>query len=208
MQKSRKGTKPPATDQESLYDAAVRALARRARATGEMRALLLRRKAAQADVEAVIQRLRDHGYLDDARFARSFVASRVENDLHGRVRVRRDLAARRVHPEVAETAVRGAFDTLDEAKLLREHLRRKIRISQHLEKPAKVQALHRRLLRAGFRSDTIVGELKRLLRVSSQHSLGEGGDDAKRHRDVVSLRWDELLDSLAETDEPESEPRL
>ena len=196
MQKSRKGTTPPATDQESLYGAAVRALARHARSSGEVRLLLLRRKAAQADVEAVIQRLRDHGYLDDVRFARSFVASRVENDLHGRVRVRRDLAARRVRPEIAEEAVRTGFDPLDEAKLLREHLRRKIRLSQPLDKPSKVQALHRRLLRAGFRSDTIVGELKRLLRVSSQ-----GGSDDE------PLRWDELLESLAETEEPESEPR-
>ena len=158
-----------------------------------MRALLLRRKAAQADIEAVIQRLRDHGYLDDVRFARSFVASRVENDLHGRVRVRRDLAARRVRPEIAEEVVRTGFDTLDEAKLLREHLRRKIRLSQSLDKPSKVQSLHRRLLRAGFRSDTIVGELKRLLRVSSQ-----------RASDDEPLRWDELLDSLAETEEPEN----
>jgi regulatory protein len=161
-----------------------------------VRALLLRRKAAQADIEAVIHRLREHGYVDDIRFARSFVAARVENDLHGRVRVRRDLAARRVRPEIAEEAVRAGFDTLDEAQLLREHLRRKIRITQPLDKPSKVQSLHRRLLRAGFRSDTIVGELKRLLRVSSR----SGSDDEP-------VRWDELLDSLAETEEPESEPR-
>ena len=194
----RKPSAPP--DADSLYQIAVRALARRARSSGEVRALLLRRKAAPADVEAVIQRLRDHGYLDDVRFARSFVASRVENDLHGRARVRRDLAARRVRPEIAEEAVRTGFDPLDEAKLLRAHLRRKIRLSQPLDKPSKVQALHRRLLRAGFRSDTIVGELKRLLRVSSKPALGDGSDDEP-------LRWDELLDSLAETEEPESEPR-
>jgi regulatory protein len=202
-QKSRKPRKPPATDPESLYAAAIRSLASRARSSGEVRTLLTRRKAAQADIEAVIERLRDHGYLDDVRFARSFVASRVENDLHGRVRVRRDLAARRVRPEIAEEAVRAGFDRLDEAKLLREHLRRKIRLSRHLDKPSKVQALHRRLLRAGFRSDTIVGELKRLLprvpskaegRVSSKPALGDGSDEEP-------LRWDELLDSLVETEE-------
>jgi regulatory protein len=195
--KFRKAKKPPATDPASLYDAAVRALARRARSSGEVRSLLLRRKAAPADIEAVLQRLREHGYLDDARFARSFVASRVENDLHGRVRVRRDLAARRVHPELAETAVRAAFDSVDEAKLLREHLRRKVRLSRSLDKPSQVQSLHRRLLRAGFRSDTIIGELKRLLRASSRsHGSDELGEEP--------LRWDELLDSLAETEEPEN----
>jgi regulatory protein len=193
---SGKRSKPPATDPESLYGAAVRALARHARSSGEVRALLLRRKAAPADVEAVIERLRDHGYLDDVRFARSFVASRVENDLHGRVRVRRDLARRRVRPEIAEEAVRKGFDPLDEAKLLREHLRRKIRITQPLDKPSKVQSLHRRLLRAGFRSDTIVGELKRLVRASSKRALADGAEEEP-------LRWDDLLDSLAETEEQE-----
>ena len=196
--KSRKDKKPPATDPASLYDAAVRSLARRARSSGEVRSLLARRKAAPADVEAAIQRLREHGYLDDERFARSFVASRVENDLHGRVRVRRDLALRRVRPEIADEAVRKGFDPLDEANLLREHLRRKVRISRSLDKPSKVQALHRRLLRAGFRSDTIIGELKRLLRVPSQRASDDGSDGS----DGEPLRWDELLDSLAETEEP------
>ncbi len=195
---SRNRSLPPTAD--ALYQIAVRSLARRARSIAEVRALLLRRKGAPADVEAAMQRLRDHGYLDDARFARSFVASRVENDLHGRLRVRRDLAARRVHPAVADEAVRRAFDALDETKLLRQHLRRKVRFTKSLDKPSSVQALYRRLLRAGFRSDTIVGELKRLLRASSKR----GTDDAKRHGDVVSLRWDELLDSLAEFEELES----
>jgi SOS response regulatory protein OraA/RecX len=105
---------------------------------------------------------------------------------------------RRVRPEIADEAVRKGFDPLDEANLLREHLRRKVRISRSLDKPSKVQALHRRLLRAGFRSDTIIGELKRLLRVSSQRASDDGSDGS----DGEPLRWDELLDSLAETEEP------
>ena len=196
---SRNPSVPPSAD--ALYQIAVRSLARRARSTAEVRALLLRRKGTRADVEAAMQRLRDHGYLDDVRFAGSFVASRIANDLHGRVRVRRDLAARRVHPAVAEEAVRRAFDAVDEAKLLRQHLRRKVRFTKPLDKPSSVQALYRRLLRAGFRSDTIVGELKRLLRASSKRET----DDAKRQGDVVSVSWDEVLESLGDFEEPDSD---
>ena len=183
-------------DTDSLYQIAVRALARRAHSSAELRALLLRRKAAKADVEAVLARLRDHGFLDDVRFARSFVASRIEDRLEGRARVRRDLAARRVRPDVADEALHSGFEAVDEAQLLRQYLRRKLRVSKPLDKPSAVQGLYRRLLRAGFRSDTIVGELKPLLRAASRR----GADDEP-------LRWDELLDSLAETEEPESEPR-
>jgi regulatory protein len=180
---------------EILFGAAVRALARRARSSGEIRALLARRKAAKSDIEAVIHRLREHGYLDDARFARTFVASRIENRLEGKTRVRRDLAARRVNPKIADEAVRHGFEGVDEAELLRQYLERKLRLGKPLDratplgaaKPSAVQSLYRRLLRAGFRSDTIVGELKRLLR------------GAKPQMDVGSL------DSLAEPEEPESE---
>jgi regulatory protein len=172
-------------DADSLYQAAVRALARRARSSGEIRALLARRKAAKADVEAVIHRLREHGYLDDTRFARTFVASRIENRLEGKVRVRRDLAARRVKPEIADEAVRRGFEDVDEAQLLRQYLQRKLRVSKPLNKPSAVQSLYRRLLRAGFRSDTIVGELKRLLR----GPLSKAASDEP-------VRWEEVLDSL------------
>jgi len=180
---------------ETLYDAAIKALARRARSSGEIRALLARRKAARADIEAVIHRLKEHGYLDDTRFAREFVASRIENRREGRMRVRRDLASRRVKPEIAEEAVRRGFEDVDETKLLRQYLARKLRVSKPLNKPAAVQALYRRLLRAGFRSDTIVGELKRLLR----------GPLSKAAASDEPVRWEELLDSLPETPDPESE---
>ena len=182
---------------EWLYEVAVRALGRRARSSGEVRALLARRKAAKADIEAVVHRLKQNGYLDDARFARAFVSSRIENRLEGKMRVRRELAARRVKPELADEAVRRGFEGMDEAALLRQYLQRKLRVSKPLSKPSAVQSLFRRLLRAGFRSDTIVGELKRLLR----------GPLSKAAASDEPVRWEELLDSLPETQEPESEPR-
>lgn len=185
----------PAPDANSLYEVAIRALGRRARSSGEIRALLARRKAARADIEAVIHRLKQNGYLDDARFARGFVASRIENRHEGKMRVRRDLAARRVKPEIADEAVRRGFEGVEEVELLRQYLKRKLRVSKPLDKPSAVQSLYRRLLRAGFRSDTIVGELKRLLRVSSKRGVGD-----------EPVRWDELLDSFPETQEAESEP--
>ena len=186
----RKSSSP--LDAESLYEVAIRALGRRARSSGEVRALLARRKAARSDIEAVIHRLKQNGYLDDARFARAFVSSRIENRLEGKLRVRRELAARRVKPELADEAVRRGFEGMDEAALLRQYLQRKLRVSKPLNKPSAVQSLFRRLLRAGFRSDTIVGELKRLLR----------GPLSKPAAADEPVRWDELLDSLPEPQEP------
>jgi regulatory protein len=204
-------------DPNSLYDLAVRSLARRAKSSAEIRVLLLRRKAEKADIDAVIQRLRENGYLDDARFARSFVASRIENRLEGRSRVRRDLAARRVRPDISEEAVRSGFEGVDEGTLVREYLRRKLRLTPPLDpatklgagKPSAVRSLYARLLRAGFRSDTIVPELKRLMaKVPSQV---QGRASSRRDSDDEPVIVDEMLDSLPESTEPEggpeSEPR-
>ena len=186
-----------ALDADSLYESAVKALGRRARSSGEMRELLRKRKGGKSEIEAVVQRLKENGYLDDTRFARAFVAARLENDLHGQARVRRDLKARRVKPEIAEAALQRGFEAVDEGQLLRNHLRRKVRLSRPLNKPSAVAALYRRLLRAGFRSDTIVRELKGLL----------GGSLYQAPAATEPVRWDELLDSLPETPDPESEPR-
>jgi regulatory protein len=187
--KSRK--QKPVPDETALYEIAVRALARRARSTGEMRQLLGRRKAAKEDIESVIARLREHGYLDDARFARAFVSGRIENEKQGVRRVERDLAARRVHPEVIRNAVHAGYEDVDERELLRDYLRRKIRLSKPPEKPSAIASLYRRLLRAGFSSGAVVRELQGL----TQRRRGESQVDPER--------WQEWVESLA--DVPESE---
>ncbi|MBI4442011.1 MAG: RecX family transcriptional regulator [Acidobacteria bacterium] len=152
-----------APDADSLYEATVKALARRARSSGELRQYLLKRHATKTQIEAILKRLRENGYLDDARFARAFAASRLQNDLHGPVRVGRDLAARRVRPEIARQALDAAYEGIDEGELLSQYLRRKAGRSRLPDKPSALATLYRRLLRAGFRSATIVRELRRLL---------------------------------------------
>ena len=186
---------------ENLYEAAVKALARRAHSSGQVRLLLEKRHASKTQIDAILRRLRENGYLDDARFARYFVASRLENDCYGQRRVRQDLRARRVHPEVIEQAIAGGYAKVDESALLRQYLKRKVRFSRALlSKPSAMASLHRRLLRAGFRSATIVRELKKILREMPSQEQAE----------TDLALWETWLDSLAETPEPEadeSEPR-
>ena len=139
--RSSRSADKPVPDEKALYEIAVRALGRRARSINELRALLERRKPAKSDIDAVLTRLREHGYLDDARFARSFVASRIENEGQGSRRVQRDLAARRVHPEVIQQAVQAGYEEVDERALLRDYLRRKLRLTKPPTKPSAVASL-------------------------------------------------------------------
>lgn len=181
---------------EKLYEDVVRALARRARSTGEVRLLLQKKGASRDRVEQIVARLRENGYLNDARFAGYFVSSRLVNDLYGRARVRKDLLARQVSPEIAGEAIGRAYEDVDEAALLREYLRRKVRLPRAPQKPVAVVSLCRRLLRAGFASATIVQELKRML----PSPLLKG-----RATEVEPPSWDELLDSLPESSATEAD---
>src|SRR5499425_1581894 len=119
-----------------LYEYAVGALARRMRSIAELKRLLRQRVDAESEigktlVELVIRRLKDQGYLNDAKYAAAFSNLRRDNEKFGRRRIATELKARGVHGELIEKAVDSAFSEIDEEKQARDYLRRK-----RLEKPA------------------------------------------------------------------------
>ncbi|HWP83829.1 MAG TPA: regulatory protein RecX [Terriglobia bacterium] len=200
MPSRRRRRKPkPIPDERALYEIAVRALARRARSIGELRQVLERRKAANEDIEAVLARLKEHGYLDDARYARAFAAARIDNDRQGARRVARDLAARRVHPELIQKTVRAAYEGIDEQELLRDYLRRKVRLAKPPAKASAVASLFRRLLRAGFSSATISKELQGLFAGWKRSS--PRGASRRDNAEMDPERWREWVESLADLPE-------
>ena len=150
-------------DEASLYDYAIGALARRMRSVAELKRLLRQRLAgdgnAEAMVEAVIQRLREQKYLNDAQYAAAYSSYRQSNEKFGRMRVVTDLKAKGVHGEVIEKAVSAAYSGVNEEKLAREHLARKrIRKPTNQRETARV---FRALVRAGFGSRTVFAILKK-----------------------------------------------
>jgi regulatory protein len=183
---NRKPKEPPRGG--AVYELAVKALASRARSTAELRNYLTRRGANEEDIGSAIMRLREHGYINDERFAQAFVRSRIQNESQGAGRVRRDLAKKRVSREIAEQAVQGGYENVDERGLLREYLRRKLRLASPPSKPSALATLYQRLLRAGFSSATIVKELSGL---NSGQRRGTGGPS------IDPEKWREWIESLA-----------
>jgi regulatory protein len=159
--------KPKLLEAEELWAYGVRALAARAHSTGELREKLRRRAAKAGDVDGVLARLKELGYLDDKRYAESFAASRLSNDSFGKTRVIQDLRQRRVAPTVAETAVKGVYRDVDEQALIEDWVRRKYRTASRenlFQDDKEMASAYRRLLRAGFRTGDIVRVLKRFAR--------------------------------------------
>ena len=150
--------------ENELYDYAVGALGRRMRSVAELKRLLRPRVDAESEigqtlVELVIRRLKDQGYLNDAKYAAAYSAFRRDNEKFGRRRIVTELKAKGVHGEVLEKAVDDVFSDVNEEKQARDYLRRK-----RLQKPKdqkQTARIFRQLMRAGFGAKTIFSILRK-----------------------------------------------
>src|SRR5260370_34622837 len=84
-----------------LYEYAVGALGRRMRSVAELKRLLRRRVEAETEigqtlVELVIRRLKDQGYLSDAKYAAAYSAYRRDKEKQLRARANTEMMAKGV----------------------------------------------------------------------------------------------------------------
>jgi len=151
---------------DGLWEYAVKALSIRAHSTGELRRKLTARAENPSDIEDVIRRLYDCGYLNDQRFAESYAGMRLDNQGFGKTRVLRDLRERRVSSGLAEEAVAKVYEKVDEQELVEDFIRRKVRtkkpLQEALEDPNQLASAYRKLIRAGFGGSLVIQTLKRL----------------------------------------------
>ena len=160
-------------DESSLYEYAVQALGRRMRTVAELKRLMRQKRIEgnkEAIIDGVINRLKDQRYLSDTQYATLYSTFRKDGDKLGQRRVETDLMAKGVHKDVIAKTVAETYAGVNEEALARDYLRRK-RIArpssprrgdlasykQSQKESAKV---FRTLVRAGFRTGTIVKVLK------------------------------------------------
>lgn len=166
---------------EELMNYAVRVLGGRALSSGEMRQKLLRKAENAAEIDGVLSRLKDLGYLNDKRFADSYATARLENQGFGRMRVLRDLRQRRVAPAVAEKAVQQVFEETDEVALIESFLERKFRgrdLAATLADEKKLASAYRRLRLAGFGAGNSIRVLKRYAARAAELEDAEPPEDS------------------------------
>lgn len=137
---------------------------RRAHSIHEMREYLDRRAEDKDHVSAVIGRLREHNYLDDARYALEYARQHANSRRQGRFRIARELRARGVPDRHIDAALDTVFTETDEAALVRARLKRRLAHIRGTVDERKLASLHRSLLGAGFSADVIRAELKAVTR--------------------------------------------
>ncbi|HEX5411495.1 MAG TPA: regulatory protein RecX [Terriglobia bacterium] len=142
------------------FETAVSLLSRRPYSVAELRRALQRKFPDSAELPEVLARLRQLGYLDDAKFAEAYAASLTRVRNYGRHRVRRELKSKLVDYRVIEHAVDNAFSSVNERELLERAVDKKIRTLRKPLTRSRLASLCQSLIRRGFRADDIMKAIR------------------------------------------------
>jgi regulatory protein len=170
---------PRLLDAEGLWGFALKSLGMRGLTVFELREKLRKRAQDPLDVDGVLAKLKEYGYLNDDRFAETFATARRDNQGFGKRRVLQDLKQRRVAPKVAEQAVQQTFDGVDETAMIEQFLARKFRgknLHDYLQEQKHLAAAFRRLQYAGFGAGPSIQVLKRYAAQAEQLEPEEPAD--------------------------------
>lgn len=152
------------------WNTALALLSRRARTERELRERLRKKGFADAPIDAVVRRLRELELIDDAQFARQWIATRQHLRPRGALALRQELRAHGLAPQIVEQALSEQIDAESErhacARVARSVLRR---YAGEADWPSFQRKLGSYLLRRGFTFETIkpiLAELWRELRAA------------------------------------------
>lgn len=141
----------PEKARERVFQRAGKLLAAKQRSVEELRQRLLEgRGATESIVESVIERLREYGYLDDARFAHSYASLRVQQKPIGRQRLQRDLWLKKIDKATVDVALDQVFAASPEAEMIDRAIEKRVRLRGKPKTREEAKKLFDHLLRQGF----------------------------------------------------------
>jgi regulatory protein len=147
----------------ALFDYATASLGRRAQTVAELKRKLRTRvetdEAGERKIAAVVAKLKEYRFLNDANFAAEYTRLRQANDKLGRRRVQQGLMQKGVHPELVASTLETAYENVNEEQLARAYIERK-RMAQPKDKKEAARTL-RRLVAAGFTPPTVFKVLRK-----------------------------------------------
>ena len=161
----------PAKARERVFHRAAKLLAAKQRSVEEMRERLLEgRGATKANVEEVIARLSEYGYLDDAKFAQSYASLRLRERPIGRHRLQRDLWLKKVDKQTAEAALDEVFEATPEEDLIDRAIAKRVRLRGKPKTREDAKKLFDHLLRQGFEFELVSEKVRRMMKATDDES--------------------------------------
>jgi regulatory protein len=109
----------------SPFDCSLRVLSLRDHSEWELRRKLKEKGYQDEGIEQSVARLKELGYLDDARFARLFASSAVRNGRGYGSRLKMELSRRGVAPEIVSEVLSEISQEFSEGELLDQVMARR-----------------------------------------------------------------------------------
>lgn len=153
----------PAKTRERVFQRAAKLLAAKQRSVEELREKLsTTRGATKAMVDEAIERLRDYGYLDDAKFAQTYASLRLRERPIGRRRLERDLWLKKVDKQTAGHALDEVFESTPEDDLIDRAIAKRVRLRGKPKTREEAKKLFDHLLRQGFEFELVSNKVRAL----------------------------------------------
>jgi regulatory protein len=153
----------PAKARARVFQRAAKLLAAKQRSIEELREKLsTTRGATKAMVDEAIERLREYGYLDDAKFAQSYASLRLRERPIGRRRLQRDLWLKKVDKPTVEAALDEVFESTPEGDLIDRAIAKRVRLRGKPKTREEAKKLFDHLLRQGFEFELVSEKVRAL----------------------------------------------
>lgn len=136
---------------ERTMNRAVKLLAAKPRSIEELRERLLEKSwTDDAVVSAVIEKLKEYGYLDDAQYARDVAVSKLRQKPQGRRRLKQAMSQKKLDRETVEAAMDEAFEKIPETEMIDAAIEKRLRLKGRPETREEKKKFYDYLLRRGF----------------------------------------------------------
>lgn len=143
-------------------EAAFRLLAVRARSAGELRQRLRQKRFSPELVDQVIVELQAKGYQSDEDFARQYAREKWASSGWGPARVRQELRAKGIAPELADQVLNETYADADLVEAVLPFAQKRWQSTEGLPPETRRRRLTGFLQRRGYDWDTINRVLDRV----------------------------------------------
>ena len=162
----------PDERRKRTFDRAIKLISAKSRSIAELRErLLASRTASKTDVETVIERLKEYGYLNDERFAFSYASLKVKQRPIGKRRMQRDLKFKKVDSSVAEEALAMVYAETPEEELIDRAIEKRTRTKGKPKNRLEAKSLFDHLLRQGFPFELVSEKVRATTKTDLEEDL-------------------------------------
>lgn len=140
-------------DEQRMVSKGIDLLSRRERSESELRNRFAKAGYLSEAIDRAIERLKDHGHLNDSRFARRYAGALMKKKAIGEYRLRSELAKKGITGELLESVVAELLP--EQENKAHEAAIKKIKTIRDADPEKRKARLWRFLEQRGFASDII-----------------------------------------------------